>query len=140
MDVSVFNNREMAEFRKLAEAWMTYTCVIRRPSTKGALNENTGSIDFVDGALVYSGKCRLTVSSQGVMNVGEQTFYTRYTSLYIPHDAAVPRTDDEVVVSVGGFGTDDRKFRITQVVFKTWMPSIEMNVTQIEPSKEAGSF
>ncbi len=136
----MFNNREMAEFRSLTEDWMTYTCEIRRPSSRSALNESTGMVGFTDGTLVYSGKCRLTVSSQGTMSAGEQTFYTRFTNLYIPHDSPMPRTDDEVLVTVGGSGTDNRKFRVTQVVFKTWMPSIEMTIQQIEPSKEAGSF
>lgn len=136
----MFNNREMAEFRTLAENWMTYTCEIRRPSSRSDLNESTGMIGFTDGFLVYSGKCRLTVSSQGTLSAGEQTFYTRYTNLYIPHSASMPHTDDEVLVTVGGSGTDDRKFRVTQVVFKTWMPSIEMSIQQIAPSKEAGSF
>lgn len=136
----MFNNREMSEFRSLAEDWMTYTCEIRRPSTRSGLNETTGIIGFSNGTLVYSGKCRLTVSSQGTVSAGEQTFYTRFTNLYIPHNSTMPRTDDEVLVVIGGVGTDERKFRVTQVVFKTWMPSIEMTIQQIEPSKEAGAF
>lgn len=55
---------DMAEFRAMAESLMVDTCTITRAGVgKGEFNSETGQYDLPARIEIYSGKCRLQVTS-----------------------------------------------------------------------------
>lgn len=53
----------LSRARPALTASMLDECVIRRPSTTGELDDETGLYAMTDGDTVYSGACRLDVST-----------------------------------------------------------------------------
>ena len=79
----------LPELRAEAEGRMTSTCTIREPGTLSQLDQNTGLMVEVPGAIVYSGKCRIKPASTWgrTAEAGEREVTPSTFTFSIPFDA-----------------------------------------------------
>lgn len=87
--------RALPEFRAMAEARMTGTCLITRPgSGNGPFNEGTGQYDDPAPVTVYEGKCRIPRRSTGLTSGASTGGQTSWLVGEYPLDLPIDGTGD----------------------------------------------
>lgn len=125
--------RHLDKLKSTVEAFMADECVIERPSDR-SLDTSTGVESVGQGTEIYSGKCRITPTSErGEEVVGEEMVSWRDTDFYIPLSAPEIHQDDLLTVTSA---TDaemvGRVWRITDVRQATYQTSRQLSAQSLK--------
>lgn len=130
---------DMAEFRAMAESMMVDACTITRAGEgKGDFNEGTGQYDPPDRIEIYTGKCRLQVTSiiagSSKSDAGERQTIVQAAEIQLPiagtevvsvHDVA------EITASAHDSAHVGRKLTVVALHAKTHASSRRLRVQEV---------
>lgn len=120
--------------RAAAERLMVDACVIRQPSTTGALDPDTGLRPETPGAVVYTGKCKVQTyeAHESTPESGAHQYTVQRLSLHIPATVAV---DVDYIATITASVLDPnlvgKRFRVAGFLHKSFATANRLQVEEV---------
>jgi hypothetical protein len=135
MTITTRAERLVKRGRRRAEALMVDECEIRKPSTWGPIDPETGVREEIPGALVYAGKCKVQTYEpfESGPDAGQHRWTIQRYFLHIPTGVTGVDVGHVATITAAPMSDDllGRKYRISGLHNKTFTTARRLLVDEI---------
>lgn len=120
--------------RRAAERLMVDAVVIRQPSTRGEMDNDTGQATVTPGAVVYQGKCKVQTyeAHESTPDSGDHVYSVQRLSLHLP---ATVQVDVDYIATITSSVLDPnligKKFRVAAFLHKSFATANRVQVDEV---------